>query len=530
MEEPTLESQTAALGEAMRSYRSFTLPGIDMLCDRRELSTAKQAESAARQYGRPGVISELYGVTNWDFDFRGHKLQGDWQAALGVTVRVPHLTWTSMAGEAKRDYPAAIGYQSPWYEEYNYVEDYFARLNTALTRGKPSVKVGVIHPIESYWLYWGTEEHTGGIRREMDENFKNLIEWMLYGLVDFDFLAESLLPELTNEIQVKWKKLKVGEMEYETVLVPGCVTIRRSTLEILKQFKAQGGKVIFMGEAAQMVQVEPSNEVKELARQCLCIPYNRNSLLGALEEERELDIRNEDGNRTGNIIYQLRNEGEERWLFLAHVMPMPNSDIPAEEKLSIRIRGNYRITRYDALTGEIHQVDTVLENGYTVLERSMFEHDSLLLHLKAVNCGKNLCDAENRKEEALKDCSREKQIQLPEEVPVTLSEPNVYLLDMAQYRFDEEDWQEKEEILRIDNLFREKLAYPLRMEAFAQPWLNQEEEPYEHKLSLRFSIYSEIELPKVSLALENGEDTLVFFNGEQMAGKEPDGIRTGKSM
>ena len=106
----------------------------------------------------------------------------------------------------------------------------------------------------------------------MDENFKNLIEWMLYGLVDFDFLAESLLPELTNEIQVKGKKLKVGEMEYETVLVPGCVTIRRSTLEILKQFKAQGGKVIFMGEAAQMVQVEPSNEVKELARQCLCIP------------------------------------------------------------------------------------------------------------------------------------------------------------------------------------------------------------------------------------------------------------------
>ena len=33
MEEPTLESQTHALGEAMRSYRSFQLPGIDMLCD-----------------------------------------------------------------------------------------------------------------------------------------------------------------------------------------------------------------------------------------------------------------------------------------------------------------------------------------------------------------------------------------------------------------------------------------------------------------------------------------------------------------
>ena len=29
MEEPTLQSQTAALGEAMRSYRSFHIPGID---------------------------------------------------------------------------------------------------------------------------------------------------------------------------------------------------------------------------------------------------------------------------------------------------------------------------------------------------------------------------------------------------------------------------------------------------------------------------------------------------------------------
>ena len=92
MEEPTLHSQTAALGEAMRSYRSFGLPGIDMLCDYREYTTAKQAQSASHQFGCPGVLSELYGVTNWDFDFRGHKLGGDWQAALGVTTRVPHLT------------------------------------------------------------------------------------------------------------------------------------------------------------------------------------------------------------------------------------------------------------------------------------------------------------------------------------------------------------------------------------------------------------------------------------------------------
>ena len=142
MEEPTLETQTAALGEAMRSYRSFEIPGIDMLCDRRELSTAKQAESAVHQFGREGMTSELYGVTNWDFDFRGHKLQGDWQAALGVTVRVPHLTWTSMAGEAKRDYPASISYQSPWYKEYPLVEDYFCKSQYRSHKRRAACKAG----------------------------------------------------------------------------------------------------------------------------------------------------------------------------------------------------------------------------------------------------------------------------------------------------------------------------------------------------------------------------------------------------
>ena len=110
MEEPTLRSQTAALGEAMRAYRSFELPGIDMLCDNHEYTTAKQAQSASHQFGREGVMSELYGVTSWSFDFRRHKLQGDWQAALGITLRVPHLSWVSMKGEAKRDYPASINY------------------------------------------------------------------------------------------------------------------------------------------------------------------------------------------------------------------------------------------------------------------------------------------------------------------------------------------------------------------------------------------------------------------------------------
>jgi hypothetical protein len=34
-------------------------------------------------------------VTNWTFTFEGHKGCGDWQAAMGITFRVHHLTWVT---------------------------------------------------------------------------------------------------------------------------------------------------------------------------------------------------------------------------------------------------------------------------------------------------------------------------------------------------------------------------------------------------------------------------------------------------
>lgn len=525
MEEPTLETQTAALGEAMRSYRSFTIPGVDMLCDRRELSTAKQAESAVHQYGREGMMSELYGVTNWDFDFRGHKLQGDWQAALGVTVRVPHLTWTSMAGEAKRDYPAAIGYQSPWYKEYPYVEDYFARVNTALTRGVPYVRLGVIHPIESYWLYWGPKEQTAHIREEMDENFLHLIEWLLYGTIDFDFIAESLLPDL-NEGQTEEPTLKAGVMNYDVVLVPNCRTLRSSTLEILEKFKARGGRVIFAGETPWLEGAVPSDRGRLLSEKCERIPFSKNRILQALKPIKEVDIKEKDGRASTNLIYQMREEGQDRWLFIAHVnrttkttegaiviggeeAKMKNQDLPWEEDLQITLKGEWELTVYDAMTGEIYPVGAEYENGNTILRKVMYDQDSLLLNLKPGR-RENEAGALKNKE------TERKEIAIPDEVEVVLSEPNVSILDLAEYRFDDGQWQAEEEILRIDNKFRELLGYPMRMEAFAQPWTNTRKEGFDHTLSLRFAVETDTDLSGVLLAMENDEKTRIYLDGEEV--------------
>ncbi|MDD3220014.1 MAG: glycosyl hydrolase [Lachnospiraceae bacterium] len=519
MEEPTLESQTAALGEAMRSYRAFELPGVDMLCDRRELSTVKQAQSASHQFGREGVISELYGVTNWDFDFRGHKLQGDWQAALGVTVRVPHLTWTSMAGEAKRDYPASIGYQSPWYQQYSYVEDYFARINTVLTAGKPEVKIGVIHPIESYWLYWGTEEQTGGIRKEMDSNFADLIDWMLYGCCDFDFIAESLLPQLAGEqSQDKEGKLQVGAMAYDVILVPNCLTLRSSTLEVLEAYEARGGKIIFTGSIAQYEGAVLSDRGQKLARRCRCITFNQQEILKALAPYQGVEIRDASGNRCDHLLTQIRSEGSQKWLFAAQGRVMENPDIPVGQQMEVRIPGIWEINTWNPLDGTVKKAVASYEDNKTIYRVYMYEHDSLLLQL--IPASKESCDKEVSSNKEMQEQKHAKisQSSIPL-VSYTLSEPNVFILDMPEYRFDEEAWQSKDEILRIDNLFREKLGYPLRMEAFAQPWVNDKPEEYEHTLSLRWKIPSRLSLPQVSLALEDAGDVAIIWNGEEVKSK-----------
>ena len=521
MEEPALESQCRAVGEVMRAYRSFQLPGIDMLCDRREFTTAKQAQSASRQYGRPGVTSELYGVTNWDFDFRGHKLQGDWQAALGITVRVPHLSWVSMNGEAKRDYPGTFNYQAPWYTEYPYVENHFARLNTALTRGRAVTRVGVIHPIESYWLHWGPRENTQAIREQMDRNFQNLCDWLLRGLIDFDYICESTLPRLCEISDIRQgNPFPVGKTAYDIVLVPAMETIRNTTLMRLEAFKKAGGSIIFLGAAPEYEDAQESGGPRKLWEQCIRLGFERLPLLNALSVVRELEIRDSSGAETQNLLYQLREEENGcRWLFIAHADSPGNPDIPHGENLHIRIRGRWEVSLYDTTHGIISNQPAGIEGDNTIILSPFYDHDSLLFGLTRITDRERIADktqAANpqkvQKPLSMYSPETEEPVRFTGPVPVTLHEPNVLLLDLAEFALDDKPYRHTEEILRIDTIIRTELGWPLRKKVVAQPWVeNDTSTP--HKLRLRYTFESTLEIFNPEIALENAANTVVTLNG-----------------
>ncbi|MBQ3810474.1 MAG: hypothetical protein II839_06600, partial [Kiritimatiellae bacterium] len=245
LEEDTVSRQSAAVGSAMRFYEHMQAPGIDQLCEWNTYAAAKQCASAAHQFGRPFRLVECYGVNGWDYPLEGHKALGDWLLALGINHRCQHLAWYSMEGEAKRDYPASLSRQSPWFRRHKAVEDRFARLGEALADGDEVRPLLVLSSVESAWGYrladW-TPDATAIDR----EQFADLGE-LLAAHVDFDYGDEDILARRGRVLRGRRARLRVDRAKYDAVLVPALETIRPSTLALLSAFAAAGGRVFFVG-------------------------------------------------------------------------------------------------------------------------------------------------------------------------------------------------------------------------------------------------------------------------------------------
>lgn len=501
LNEDYLQSQTYAVGEAMRSYRSFGIPGIDMLDNALHFTTAKQTQSAVRQYGREAMMSELYGCTGWEFDFRGHKFQGDWQAALGVTMRVPHLAWYTMKGVAKRDYPASISYQSSWHKEYKLVEDHFARLATVLTRGKPLVSIGVIHPIESDWLLWGPAQQTEKHRQTLQAAFAELTQALLKHLLDFDFICESQLPSLAKP--VTGAAFTVGEMTYTTLIVPDCLTLRSSTMDRLEQFAEQGGQLIFAGRCPAYVDALPSDRPARLYARSRQSNGDCQALCDHLENCRAVAV-TENGRPTDNLLYQLRQDGDVRWLFLARCTYPEAADTVERRQLTISLPGEYTPTLYRTVTGEVMPLPYRIVDGHTYIEAVIYNSDSLLIRLSSPTSAQG---------EVTPPRPVTATLPSPAEAAIQLDEENMLLLDFARCRLDDGE-ETAEPVLNFANRVRKALGYvPICGDDCRQPWTLPDAEPT-HTVTLTFSLTATAAL-QAAVACENV--SAITLNGKAVS-------------
>lgn len=535
--ESPVSEQVSAVGSAMRSYEYMQAPGMDLLTEVwREFDTAKQVSSVARQFGRKWRLTETYGCTGWQFPFFGHKALGDWQLALGINLRCQHLYWYTMEGEAKRDYPASIAHQSPWWEIYSKVEDYFARAHTIMTRGREVRDLLVIHPIESTWAIFNSDWKKDKEIQLMDKSLVSLRDSLLGGNIDFDYGDEDIL---SRHAKVEKRKgqlvFKVGEAEYTTVLVPPMLTMRSTTLDLLKQYRQAGGKVVFAGRVAGYLDVEKSDAVKDFATLCSEVSEKGSGLVEGVENCRRVSISDTTGRQIPDTLYLLREDEGVWYLFVCNYgtdYTKAKKEVPVVERknkfpdVCIRgFEGADSAVEMDSDSGEWYAAKTIkIDNGIEI-------HTSLeQLGSRIFVIPKQACKVDFPARAEMEAVS--KRVLKKEDWEISLSESNNLVLDRPAYRIGKGNWQEKKEILQVDRAVRDVLKLKHRGGTMCQPWVQKRDKTPKSvsiELAYRFDVNT-IPSGEIFVGLERPGLYRIVINGDEISSDGDCGWWVDKSL
>ena len=518
LHEDNLTSQVVCQGSLMRAYEYQHIPGIDALTQfNRDYWIAVQVRSVARQTGRRHILSELYGCSGWQMGFENYKEAGDWQTLFGITLRCPHLSWYTMEGEAKRDYPASISFQSAWYRDFKYVEDYYARLGMLLGQGSPVCELLVISPIESVFAQVAVDvfdnlNPASPAMQRIERNYTDLFRWIQGAHVDFDYGDEEMMGRLARVKKTKeGTVLQVGKAAYKAVLVGNMATMRASTLSLLKRFAARGGKVILAGEAPEMLDVVPSAAPRTfLEASAVRVPYTREGVTQAVRSHVRpmASVTGPDGVETEKVFCQTREDGDRT---LCVLMNMTGETLPG---VRIAFDGAGPLSEWDARSGAV--TDLGGQEGPVIRDFSPWQEYVFLHSPRAV--GEPLPAPGDV---AAETCT------VPEEMEYVLSEPNVLPLDFASWKAEGLGEQGPTEVLRIDRAIRSHNGLHLRGDNMLQPWFFHKfydaGKPSFGAVELRFPFTVEC-LPAggLTLCIEEPGDFEISVNGAPLA-VAPDG-------
>jgi hypothetical protein len=517
LHEDTLASQAVPFGSIMRGYELMHCPGVDVLTEHnRQYCIAVQLKSAARQTGKKKMLSELYGCSGWQMNFQSHKAVGDWQALYGINIRCPHLSWYTMEGEAKRDYPASILHQSAWYSEYRSVEDYFSRIGIVMEQGEPLCDVLYITPVESLWaeLGVGWNSHLSvnyPELRHVEETYSMVWNTLLHANIEFDFGDEDMIARLGS---VDGSCLRVGKASYTRVLVCGMLTMRRSTLELLRRFAASGGKLIFAGEIPAYVDCVKSDEVVSLASSSKKTACDGREIAASLAGNASEAV----SVSSPEVLLRARQDGGDLYVFMIN-----ENRTQKLEGVKVKIDRRGYFQKWDALTGSRRPIGR--DTGMMTLDFAPSQEYIFVV---------KQADEELPDETAPVYGSG---VPLDKIESYELDEPNVCVLDRACLKIGDGEWQQRDDILRIDDGLRNYYHLPKRGGSMLQPWFAEKSaklsrtEPKKYdKISLRYEFDVEcIPEGEFNLIIERPEKFRFSLNGS-VYNPDPDGSFIDNSM
>ena len=516
LHEDSLTAQCAMSGSMMRYYPYMDIPGIDNLCEHNSCFwAAKQLQSVGRQYGKKLLLSEMYGATGWNLPLQKHKTIGDWQALFGINRRCHHISWYSMRGEAKRDYPASIFYQSSYCGMYHYLERYFARAAEVLSAGEPVADVLVINPVESLWcqFYPGWSRNLCAINPrivELESIYRDTFFALQNAQIDFDYGDEGLIAETGRIEQTDTgPRFIINQAAYKVVVVSGMETMRSTTWELLRKFQQLGGRVIYSGDVPAYLDAMPSDAVEILSKADgairVCTPAE---LPDAVTPNiRFYGIWRTVGEAAPEGIFVQTRKFQDGMLFaalntrLADAMNCVTLTLPEPADVEI----------WDMLTGNRtpagKKVAAVTFNF-------------------APGEWKFIVTTKNGSDLPMPQEHRELQrFFLKGPYSYELGEPNAALLDMVRVKIaDEAEYSPLMYILQADRRVREKLGVSYRGGDMLQPYLVAKQmagKPHQTiAVALEFSFECAVLPPAVRLAIEDSAKFQIRLNGIEVPVKK----------
>lgn len=434
MSEDTMTSQTYFIGAAMPHYAYFHKPGIDHLC--RHINNPlvpKQLSSAAAQLGRP-TITETFAGCGWDVRLDELKWIAEWQYVNGVTDICPHLQGYTLRGLRKRDWPASLFVQQPWFDEaYPHFARYFADLGAALRSGTDAAELLVIHPIKSGYTLFNPKDNTA--IQAYDRQWLTVTQALNNHHIAYHLGDETLMESLAH---VEGDTLVVGRCRYRAVLMPNLIGVSASTLALLTEFVAGGGQLLYMGRTPDTVDGAADERAVALSASAVEVDYDELARRTA-----SLSVTT-DGVENSKIHTAMRRlDGGARLMYLANL-----SDEPQKVVLTLPAGGHLTRRLLQTGTAQLWPLNQTADGATAALAFEGYE-DALLLWEPG--------------EKAVEPSAETVYLPLKNRAAITQMSENVLTLDFCRFRIDGGEWQPETYVLQAHKAC-EKVGRPCDVE------------------------------------------------------------------
>jgi len=254
----------------MAMYAWHQRPAIDTLFYRYaetpnaqfgNVRAVKELSSVANQLGKKRTLCEAYGGSGWQMRFKDLKRFGDWLYVLGVNTLDQHLSYISIRGGRKMDYPPSFSYHQPWWDAYHVLADYFWRLSAALSQGDERNAILVIEPTTTAWMYDADETHRDRIK-QIGDTFQQLVTDLSKAQVEYDIGCEKIIADHGS---IEGELFAVGRRRYKTVVLPPHTeNLNGPTAELLESFADSRGTVFCCGRPPTRIDGAESDRLQAL--------------------------------------------------------------------------------------------------------------------------------------------------------------------------------------------------------------------------------------------------------------------------